>query len=474
MPVAVIGGGWAGLSASLTLSAAGYPVYLVEASNQLGGRARTLNLQGAELDNGQHILVGACRATLATIRALGGDPNRLFVSAPLALQMHAPIAAATPAASAKAEAQATPTDTAKVEAASAAGPAPGGILWRFAPRSTRLLDLLTAFLGADPECSLAGRLRLAWGARGLLVRELRRDLPVRDWLRQHNQSPRLQEFLWDPLCIAVMNTPPEAASARIFQNVLRQTLLAGPEDARLLIPRVSLGRLLPEPAERELRGRGVEIHAGSRALEIENASPSGFRIRLRGGRSLDAAAVIVAVSVRAAARLLPEWPELESCRQQLDSLAQRAICTVFLHYPMPVEHLAPLTGLVRQLGQWVVPRAVAGEPNWLAVVISAAEPAQFADRDAVIARLGDELAQSIPGLGRPDSGRIICEKQATLDAAVGLDDVRPDVRTSIPGLYLGADYCTHGLPSTLEAAVLAGQSAATRALFDLGASGGHP
>lgn len=447
-PVAVIGGGWAGLSASLTLSAAGYPVYLVEASHQLGGRARTLNLQGAELDNGQHILVGACRATLATIRALGGDPDRLFVSAPLALQMHAPIAAATPAS--------------------------GGILWRFAPRSTRPLDLLTAFLGADPECSLAGRLRLAWGARGLLMRELRRDLPVRDWLHQHNQSPRLQEFLWDPLCIAVMNTPPETASARIFQNVLRQTLLAGPEDARLLIPRVSLGRLLPEPAERELRGRGVEIHAGSRALEIENASPSGFRIRLRGGRSLDAAAVIVAVSVRAAARLLPEWPELESCRQQLDSLAQRAICTVFLHYPMPVEHLAPLTGLVRQFGQWVVPRAVAGEPNWLAVVISAAEPAQFSDRDAVMARLGDELAQSIPGLGRPDSGRIICEKQATLDAAVGLDDVRPDVRTSIPGLYLGADYCTHGLPSTLEAAVLAGRSAATRALFDLGASGGHP
>jgi squalene-associated FAD-dependent desaturase len=457
MPVAVIGAGWAGLSAALALSAAGCRVHLVEASRHLGGRARTLNIQGAELDNGQHVIVGACHATLELIGALGGDPDRLFAAMPLALQMHAPAPASSSASLFTPSSMSLPVSSS----------APGGDIWRFAPRSTRPLDLLAAFWGADPKSSLSSRLRLAWGARGLLFDELRRDIPVRDWLRQHHQSPHLQEFLWDPLCIAIMNTPPEVASAGIFQNVLRQTLLAGDDDARVLIPRASLGRLLPEPAERELLARGVEIHAGSRVLAIENDSRSGFRVRLRSGQTLDAGAVIVAVSVRGAARLLREWPELESCTRQLDSLAQRAICTAFLHYPMPVEHLAPLTGLVRQLGQWVVPRAIAGEPNWLAVVISAAEPAEFADHGAVIARLGRELEHSLPGLGRPDSGAIVCEKQATLDARVGLDDVRPNVRTPVPGLYLGADFCTKGLPSTLEAAVLAGQSAAAAALLDL-------
>ena len=53
--VAVVGGGWAGCAAALTLAEAGVAVTLFEASRTLGGRARAVELEGQRLDNGQHI-----------------------------------------------------------------------------------------------------------------------------------------------------------------------------------------------------------------------------------------------------------------------------------------------------------------------------------------------------------------------------------------------------------------------------------
>jgi len=68
--VAVVGGGWAGCSAALTLAEAGVAVTLYEASRTLGGRARAVELEGQPLDNGQHILLGAYEQSLQLIERL--------------------------------------------------------------------------------------------------------------------------------------------------------------------------------------------------------------------------------------------------------------------------------------------------------------------------------------------------------------------------------------------------------------------
>jgi predicted NAD/FAD-binding protein len=64
LKVAVIGGGWAGLTTAVELAAKGVDVTLFEAARQLGGRARGVEINGLYLDNGQHILIGAYRETL--------------------------------------------------------------------------------------------------------------------------------------------------------------------------------------------------------------------------------------------------------------------------------------------------------------------------------------------------------------------------------------------------------------------------
>ncbi|WP_154588646.1 FAD-dependent oxidoreductase, partial [Bordetella pertussis] len=73
MKVAVIGAGWAGLAASVALREADAKVTVFEAGRTPGGRARRVVHPefGDDLDNGQHILLGAYGETLALMRRLG-------------------------------------------------------------------------------------------------------------------------------------------------------------------------------------------------------------------------------------------------------------------------------------------------------------------------------------------------------------------------------------------------------------------
>jgi len=435
-PVAVIGAGWAGLTAALVLSRAGRKVVLIEAAPTPGGRARTIDSKGTRLDNGQHILVGACRHALSQMRAVGVNPILALHPVPFRLLMRRHVPNGAPESS------------------------------LLAPRSTRTRDLGAAFYDASRDAGLPRRLLGLTGAWRMLHRPLTRDLPVADWLRRNAQPAGLRERLWEPLSLAVMNTPPAEASARIFQSVLRQTLLAGDGPARLLIPRRPLGELFAEPALQQLRTLGATIRLATRVQGIEARDDDGFLLTLRHGETLAAGQVVLATAQRSAVRLLPAKPALDALRRNMAELGERSICTVYLRYAKTPPELPPLIGLLGQHGHWLVPRRLVGDSHWLSVVISAADAYPMPNADSRWRRVGRELAATFPGLGEPEQGHVICERMATLDARPGLDDRRPDTRTPLPGLYLAGDYCARGLPSTLEAAVQSGQKAAAAAITD--------
>jgi len=71
--VAIIGGGFAGLAAGVELASRGTAVSLFEARPRLGGRAYSFrdDVSGEVVDNGQHVLMGCYRDTLAFIERIG-------------------------------------------------------------------------------------------------------------------------------------------------------------------------------------------------------------------------------------------------------------------------------------------------------------------------------------------------------------------------------------------------------------------
>src|SRR6185503_13690018 len=88
MKVAVIGGGYAGMAAAVTLADAGVQVTVYEAARELGGRARRVVVNEVALDNGLHILLGAYSDTLRLVRAVHPRPDAALTRLPLDWHVH--------------------------------------------------------------------------------------------------------------------------------------------------------------------------------------------------------------------------------------------------------------------------------------------------------------------------------------------------------------------------------------------------
>ena len=88
MNVAIIGGGYAGMAAAVTLAEERVPVTVFEAGRSLGGRARKVEHDELTLDNGLHILIGAYVETLRLMQTVGADPRRQLLRLPFTWNVH--------------------------------------------------------------------------------------------------------------------------------------------------------------------------------------------------------------------------------------------------------------------------------------------------------------------------------------------------------------------------------------------------
>jgi protoporphyrinogen oxidase len=71
--VIVLGGGVAGITAALDCAAAGAAVQLLEVRRRLGGAAYSVEREGLEMDNGQHVFLRGCHAYRGLLRRLGSE-----------------------------------------------------------------------------------------------------------------------------------------------------------------------------------------------------------------------------------------------------------------------------------------------------------------------------------------------------------------------------------------------------------------
>jgi squalene-associated FAD-dependent desaturase len=387
------------MAAAVTLAGRGVPVSVFESGPVPGGRARRVVTQGIELDNGQHILIGAYSELYRMMRTVG-VPDSALLRVPLEIRY------------------ARGFSFRRLSLPEPFGLAGGLLLARGLPFHERLA---------------AARFIARMRARRF---QLEADTTVSELLARHGQTGRIGHFLWQPLCVSALNTPPEHASAKVFLAVLRDTL-GGPADASdLLLPRVDLSKLFPEPAAEFVAQRGGEIRLRetvSDLADLRTSHPS----------------VIVAVGPHQLKALLPDAPEY----------SYQPIYTCYLQYGAAVQLPFPMIGLADGIVQWVFDRgALIGERGRLACVISAQGDHQQMSLDELAERCHRELAAALPGLGKPEWSRVIAEKRATITCSPGV--ARPGAR--IDGVLLAGDYTDPEYPPTLEAAVRSGIRAASR------------
>lgn len=427
-PVVIIGGGWAGLSAAVHLTNNNIPVTLIETAEQLGGRARMVMFDDLPVDNGQHIALGAYRHMLEILKIIGVEENMVLSRLPLSLTVKG--------------------DDTTVSLK--------------APRLPAPLHLLLAFLGAqgltagDKLATLANWLRLV-GIRP------RSDMTVSQLLHCTGQSQRVTHYLWEPLCIAAMNTHPDIASARVFQRVLKDAFSRRRADSDILLPRYDLGRLLPQPAMTWLKTKGANIVTGQRARQIQVTENRVSGIVL-DKMTIETSQLIIATNPWGCASLIKPIDQLASLHQQLGQFNYEPIATVYLKYRKPVLLEPTMLGLADTTSQWLFDRRITSHPKMLAVIISADGEHAAMDKETLVETVINDIKSNTPLQDEPVDHMVIREKRATFSATPEAETLRPGNTTGLQGCWLAGDYTTTGYPATLEGAIISGKLAAQQVL----------
>jgi squalene-associated FAD-dependent desaturase len=404
----IVGAGWAGLSAAVAATQAGWQVHLHEAAHQAGGRARRLpdRLGFSGLDNGQHILIGAYRDTLALMRTVGVEVSQAFLRIPLDLRdpqgngLHLPD-----------------------------WPAPWNVLAGIASaRGWSWRDKLS-LLKACMRWQLAGF-------------QYPSDWTVAHLCESSQLSSRIGAELIDPLCLSALNTHPWHACANVFLRVLHDALFMGRGASDMLLPRADLSTLFVEPCLAWLKAHGATIHLGSRLDAATLAHQDG--------------PVLLACPAWDAARLTSSFAPAWS--QQANALTHEAIATVYLHCTDMPADLPPVMALPHAHdapeatpAQFVFDRqALLDQTDLLAAVVSAHQGNTDTLSDRV--RLQVQSALNLPHV---QVVQTVVEKRATLHLSPGL--ARPPAHIKDHWWACG-DYVAGPYPSTLEGAVRCGHN----------------
>jgi squalene-associated FAD-dependent desaturase len=439
--VVVIGGGLAGIAAALGAADAGGTVLLLESRPRLGGATYSFPRSGLVVDNGQHVLLRCCTAYLDLLRRLG-------VERWAAMQPRLAVPVVRPDA-----------------------PRP---VWL---RRGNLPAPLHLGGGVLRYRQLGVAERLAVPRAALALRRLDPDDPALDaqsfgdWLRRHGQSRGAIDALWDLICTATLNAPPDAASLKLAAKVFRTVLLEDKAAADIGYPLVPLGRLHGEAAERALAAAGATVRLRAKARAVQPDGAGGFSV-VTDDERLPADAVVVAVPHDAVAGLLP--PRTVAAQDRLGELGAAPILDVHVVYDRRVTDL-PFLAAVGTPAQWIFDRtassglaAAGGGEQYLAVSVSAADA--WIDRSVAELRAAflPELARLLP-LAR--EARVVelfvtRERAATFRQAPGSHALRASTRTALPGLYLAGAWTDTGWPATMESAVRSGQAAAAAVLAD--------
>ncbi len=405
------------MAAAVELAAQGIKVTVFESAKQLGGRARGVMYNDTQLDNGQHLLLGCYRETLRLIELVGGKIENDFLRLPLQLDLHGQFSLKAPHL-----------------------PAP--------------LHLLVALLKAQ-GLKCGERLK---AARFMLT--LRRmdfhlttDMTVTQLLSRYDQDANLTFKLWEPLCIAALNTPIHKASAQVLLNVLRDSLNRKRADSDMLLPRIDFTALFPQRAANYVEQHGGKVFT-SCGVEAIVPKDKGFELVTTQG-NMTFTHVICATPPSTTAKLLRPIDALEGTVTQIDSLEQQPIYTVYLQYPESITLPHPMLGLHRRLSQWLFDKGqISGQHGLLAAVISAEGIHQDLSQEVLAQKVIAELKQEFNFTEPPKWFKVIAEKRATFCCSPDLQ--RPPQQTALPKLLLAGDYTSGDYPATMEGAVKSG------------------
>lgn len=432
--VVVLGGGFAGLAATIKLTELGHKVTLVERRQNLGGRAFSITdpTTGDTIDNGQHLFMKCYWATLHLLKTLGAHDNIVFQDE-FQLEYRHPIN--------------------------------GIATLRFPKYLPAPLNVLAGFLRFK-AVTFKDIMPL-----GKLKPELKKTLPstlsVAQWLTQCKQTTHLQDVFWNPLCLAALNESPHQASAQHLQAVLNEAFFSSSDGSLLGYARVGLSNLLFAKAKSYFFEHDQTLNLGCHVKKLDVASPQKIILHLSNGHALSPDAVISALPPQALSQILPT-DHFADLLQHLTLFRPSPILSVNLWYDRPTL-TKPMIGMLGTKMEWAFHKKSLyqeydhASQGHITLIASAARQLAKMPHKEVIELAHQEFQSVVPAAKQAvlQHARVICEHRATQTLPLGKSP--PTAQTHHPKLILAGDWVNTGLPATIESAVRSGFQAANLA-----------
>jgi len=431
--VAVVGGGFAGLAAAVSLQERRHEVTLFERRGVTGGRATSYRdaPSGDEVGSGSHLLFGADRETLDLVRRAG-----------------------------------------------AAGELEEGRLaWHLPPRQAPLqlggLPGRLGFAAALLRPGLPPRVRLEALRFALVPARTGEGATAERFLARCGQGPATRARLWAPLSELLLHESLESADAALLRRALQRTLLSGRRAGLLLRPRAGFAAIHRRlVACFESRGGRVVRRARVTGLLRRDGRVTGLawvkrpeaRQAIRRAEDpqdgrLEVDAVVSAVPWRALVELLPEPLRAEAPWAELGALpgTPAATAEVWLEAAVAGE---PVLATGDPDFVWAMAHGPEGARRRLSLMLSDALQGRISRGGRELNAAAAAALERLFGAAvRPARVQLIREVEGTLPQRPGT--LRPGSHSPLPGLLLAGDWTT-GEPASVEAAVKSGRAAARR------------
>jgi hydroxysqualene dehydroxylase len=413
--VAVVGAGLAGLAAAVELKELGAHVELFERSRLLGGRATSFEIDGIEVDNGQHVFL-ACCTEFVRFAGRAGFADKLKLQP-------------------RFEALVLARDGTQGRLRAASLPAP--------------LHLLASF-ATYAHLSAGAKLRIARALASALLRRSDEATTFESWLVLRRQNAETRRAFWDPFFIPALNAPFDQVSLDDAMFTLKTAFLSDPGASRFGFSTVPLAHLAAAAARRL-----DAVHLSTAVLGVESAGGRAT-LRLAGGESPEFDAAVLAVPPRAVAKLLGDAERFGV--RDLDGYRPYPILDVHLWHdrgPVGFDFAAALESPL----QWIFEKA----PGYLSCSFSAAEEYMRLPTAELEALAWSEVQAFVPAMRDAKLVRsaVTRNPEATWLPKPGV--ARAEQRTNDPAIAIAGSWTKTGWPDTMESAVRSG-AAAARAL----------
>lgn len=425
--VIVCGGGLAGIGAAVEATLRGARVTLVERRPFLGGKAYSFDLDGTEIDNGQHVFLGCCSAYLWLLARLG-VMSQVILPARLRVVVR---------------------DRAGITGVLAASSLPAPL--HIGPSFARF-PLLSPVEKARAVRALAVLTLMREGDRLALD-----DMSFGDWLDAHGQRAGAIERFWDLIVLPTCNDRSDRVSASLAAYVFREGLFRTRGGSAIGRSSVGLTTLVDAPTRRLIESTGGAVRASTSIVRASSGS-----VDLGDGSRLEGDAVILALPANRAAAVSP------AAVGTLAPLGSSPIVNLHLWFDRPVmdeEFMAVVDSPVQWLFGYPDP---SGPGQRLVVSVSGARDEVDRPKASLVESFVDEIRMLFPDAARARLTRshVVKEPHATFAAAPGQARLRPGPRTADPSIFLAGSWTNTGWPATMEGAVRSGMIAARLSLGD--------